>query len=235
MSWRPAAAAAADLLPDLAMAPLRDLRVEHAGSRRLLRFTAEVVNLGEGPFELRGTRATPDAPMDTVTQRIFDDAGGWRNLPTPASMVFAGDGHDHWHVRDLERYTLTPRDRLDELGVGAKQGFCFFDNHPYLLSQPGAPPGPQYPGCGAADDTVVTMGLSVGWGDVYGWHLPGQYIDITGLAPGAYRLHATADPGGWFAEARDDNNATSIELLYDGADVIVLASQVMLAPVMAQP
>ena len=40
----------------------------------------------------------------STTQRIFDDAGGYRDGPTSASMYFGGDGHNHWHVQDLEDF-----------------------------------------------------------------------------------------------------------------------------------
>jgi hypothetical protein len=236
----PPARAASDLLPDLAMAPLRDVRVQSAGGRQLLRFTAEIVNLGAGPFELTGTRpSTADPLITTVTQRVLDDAGGARTVGTPAVMEFAGDGHSHWHVRDLERYELLPLDGPDTLGLGAKQGFCFFDNNRYQPGLPGHPSSPVYLECGGPADTSVTMGLSVGWGDVYGWDLPGQFIDITGLPPGAYRLRAVANPEGWFEEQRRDNNDTTLVILWDGRQAwegrALMALPLVLSGAAAQP
>jgi len=55
------------------------------------------------------------------------------------------------------------------------------------------------------------MGLSVGWGDRYGWTLSDQYVDITGLAVGKYRLRATADALGYFSEAGRTNNQTWVD------------------------
>jgi hypothetical protein len=49
------------------------------------------------------------------------------------------------------------------------------------------------------------------------------WIDITGLKSGRYRLTATADPGGWFVEANDANNATWLNLKLTGAGVSVLS------------
>ena len=51
-------------------------------------------------------------------------------------MKYAGDGHDHWHVRRILSYHLwstrgTSRD--------AKIGFCFFDTNRRNTSLPGAP------------------------------------------------------------------------------------------------
>ncbi len=56
------------------------------------------------------------------------------------------------------------------------------------------------------------MGLSVGWGDMYGYSLPGQYIDITGLTAGRYRLKATADLSDWFKEGSESDNSTWVDI-----------------------
>ena len=57
-------------------------------------------------------------------------------METNATVVYAGDGHDHYHVRRMMSYHLwstrgTLRDR--------KIGFCFFDTNPRYLSLPRAP------------------------------------------------------------------------------------------------
>ena len=56
------------------------------------------------------------------------------------------------------------------------------------------------------------MGISVGWGDRYGSGLPDQYIDVTDLNSGNYRLIATADAGNRFAESNETNNTTWVDL-----------------------
>jgi Lysyl oxidase len=222
-----------DLLPDLAMAPLRDIQLDTLsdGTRRL-RFTAEIINIGSGPFEVRAERpSTSQQEITNVRQRIADSQGGRRELVTTATLVFGGDGHNHWHVRDLEQYVLTPIGDSTSLGVGAKSGFCFFDNSRRQPPPPGAPSTPVYLGCGGSQDLVIDMGLSIGWGDVYLFVLPDQYIDITGLPPGRYRLTATADPSGWFVEQDEANNATAIEILVTETSAIILSHQVYLGQV----
>jgi len=65
---------------------------------------------------------------------------------------------------------------------------------------PGVPSSQVYTGCGKNPNTLrVRMGLSRGWGDLYRSSLPDQYIDITGLVSGSYRLTATADAANWFS------------------------------------
>ncbi len=211
-------AAAADRLPDLAMVKLRNLTIDNtADGRRLLRFTTIVINIGVGRFELQGQRAnTSDALMD-VSQRIFDDAGGFRVVPTTAVMYYAGDGHTHWHVRDLENYKLIRVDNGVKVGTGVKRGFCFYDNYRYNLTFAGAPQSPFYLGCSRDPSALgLRMGLSVGWGDRYAYTLPDQYIDITGLGAGRYRLRATADLNNWFVEGNETNNTTSVDIQLKG-------------------
>jgi hypothetical protein len=210
----PAAGAAADRLPDLRMARLHDLSIDTATrpGRRLLRFTTIIVNVGAGPFETIGRRPDTSTPLLTVRQRIFTTAGSSRDVNTPAVMFWAGDGHDHWHVRDVEAYRLSRLDNGRRVGTGAKHGFCYFDNTPYRLWLPGAPSASVYGGCGTAGDLRVTTGISVGWGDIYPAGIAFQWIDITGLKSGRYRLRATADPANWFAETNDTNNSTWVDL-----------------------
>lgn len=217
-------------LPDLAMAPLRDFRLQVTpAQRRLLRFTAEIVNLGRGPFELSAQRASADEQtMTQVQQHVIDQAGNWRSVPVDTTMYFAGDGHLHWHVRDLEQYHLESIDDAATLGVSAKGGFCFSDNRLEQAALADTPPEPHYQSCGMASDLAVNMGLSVGWGDIYAADLPDQYIDITDIPPGNYRLRATADPNHLFVEQATENNATSIVLKLDRASVQALDHSVFL-------
>jgi hypothetical protein len=216
LAW-PGLAEAADRLPDLGMARLGDIKVEKtADGRRLLRFTTVIVNVGSGPFEIRGARASASEPEMATVQRILDSAGGFREVATGARMFFAGDGHDHWHVRDLESSELVRLDNGVKVGTGAKFGFCFFDNVAYRLTLPGAPSSAVYPGCGNSSSLSVTMGVSVGWGDEYSWRLPNQYVDISGLGAGRYRLRVTADAPGFFVEANESNNATWVDLQIKG-------------------
>lgn len=210
----PARAAAADRLPDLAMAPLKDFRIEKTSdNRRLLRYTATIVNIGRGPFQAEGSRADTSQPNMSVMQRIFNDAGGSSTRTTAATMYFAGDGHSHWHVRDLEVSSLDRLDNGVKVGSGAKHGFCFFDNVAFRLALAGAPSSAFYRTCGTTGTVLTqTMGLSVGWGDAYYYYLVDQWVDITNVGAGRYRLTTTADPVNWFSESNDANNATWTDL-----------------------
>jgi Lysyl oxidase len=211
------AGAATDLLPDLRMARLQNLGIQSASSRKLLRFDSIIVNVGAGPFEARGSRPDKTSSM-TVSQRIYDKAGGYRDRATTATMYFAGDGHTHWHVRDLQTYELIRLDNGKKVGTGAKHGFCFFDNYPF-----GSDKDKYYLSCGNNPDALqVRMGLSRGWGDRYGAGIVDQYIDITGLTSGKYKLQATADAANWFSESNNTNNFTWVDIQISGNSVRVI-------------
>jgi hypothetical protein len=87
----------------------------------------------------------------------------------------------------------------------------------------GAPSAPVYGGCGSVGDLRVKTGLSVGWGDTYPAGIAFQWIDITGLKAGRYRLRAIADPANWFAETNNANNSTWVDLKLTGAGIRVVA------------
>jgi hypothetical protein len=224
---KPAEAVDSDnlLLPDLGMAKLQDLKIQKTSDgRKLLRFSSIVVNVGVGPFEVRGQRPDTTVSTMTTTQRVFDGAGLYLDHPTDAIMYYSGDGHDHWHVQDLEDFELIRKDNGKLVGTGAKHGFCFYDNYRYGSTQD------QFytrrtspPACGQySSDLKVTMGLSVGWGDIYNYTLPDQYIDVTGLKSGRYRLWATADADNWFLESDDSNNFTWVEIQLKSSSVRVV-------------
>jgi hypothetical protein len=66
------------------------------------------------------------------------------------------------------------------------------------------------------------MWLSVGWGDLYKYVLPDQYVDITSLPDGTYRLWGTADQSNWFLESSNSNNSTWADLGISGNTVTLL-------------
>ena len=81
-----------------------------------------------------------------------------------------------------------------------------------------------YTWCGNDPSALnATMGLSRGWGDLYGSGTVGQYIDITNLASGRYKLQATADESDWFSESDNTNNFTWVEIQISGNTVSVIA------------
>jgi len=210
-----------DVLPDLGMARIANVQIETTSGRKLLRFSTTIVNVGAGNFEVTGRRPDTSTTDMTVTQRIYDSAGGYRDRSTNATFFYSGDGHNHWHVRDLEDYELFRSGDGGFVAAGEKMGFCFYDNVEY-----GATTDPYYgPGCanGQPNALSVTMGLQRGWGDLYPASTVGQYIDITDVPDGEYRLRITADGTDRFLEEDETNNVTWADLRITGTTVQVLA------------
>jgi Lysyl oxidase/S-layer homology domain len=197
--------AASDRLPDLRAAHVRDLRIVKSGSRRLLRFTGIMWNSGQGPFEIRASRRTRTSSAWDIDQIVFDTAGRTHRVQTNAAMRYAGDGHDHWHVRRMLSYHLWgSRGTLRD----SKIGFCFFDTNLMDGSLPRSPAGPVYREsmCGKRASLKTRNGISVGWGDKYPWNFAYQWIDITGLPGGTYTIRSAVDLYGNFVERSDTNN-----------------------------
>jgi Lysyl oxidase len=214
------AGAATDRLPDLGMDKLTNIQIQNqTNGQRWLRFDTKVVNIGAGAFEARGSRPDTSTPTMSVNQRIFDDAGGHRDVSTAAKMYYAGDGHNHWHLRNLETYWLIRLADGVKVGTGAKQGFCVFDNYRF-----GSTASRFYLGCAKDQPNAlsVTMGLSRGWGDIYDWSTVGQYINVTNLPDGRYKLKAQADHNNWFQESNNSNNVTWADVQIAGNTVSVL-------------
>lgn len=225
------------LLPDLVVRKLDECvpsarpcfsinRTEQPGVKKL-KFPAVTANLGAGPFELRGERWTRTSVGWAATQRIRYSSGDRRDIAAGgAKFYFAGDGHKHWHVRDLDSYAL-----LDASGtwvrVGEKHGFCFEDNTTYRdwPGNPAHPASPADPGvyrhetsCGEGQPqaTSIVHGVSVGWADTYPTRLPDQYINVTGVPDGVYTVRVTSDQGNWFRETDERNNSASVQITIRG-------------------
>jgi hypothetical protein len=223
------ATSGADLLPDEAMTKLRSFHVDTTTipGHTLLRFTTESVNIGAGPLELRGSRPNTSTQTMSVVQRIYDDAGGFRSVSVPSFMFWAGDGHNHWHVNDFISTELDRTDNGVKVGNYAKEGFCLTDSNAFNLSLPGAPGSKAYKGCvmGGQTSLAVKMGISVGWGDRYGYKLAFQWIDITGLSPGRYKLTGAVDEQNYYLESNETNNTTWTILQLNGNNTVTVIQQ----------
>jgi hypothetical protein len=215
-------------LPDLAVLAPRDFRIVVRDSgRRLLRFTTIIVNIGKGPFQLSGYDDDGFAAKKdilSVNQQILEPDGTFSRHHTAATMFWSGDGHDHWHVTDLQ---VSKLQNLEDEDVGSikKVGFCFVDNYRYGSAKP-----PHYTQaisiCQTKGNGRVPMGVSRNWGDTYPSTFKYQWVDITDLPNGDYRLRVIADPadvpGGLFIESNETNNVGWAKIRIQGKSVEVL-------------
>src|SRR5271166_184040 len=121
-----------------------------------------------------------------------------------ASMAYSNaDGHHHWHLKSIAKYSLWNGDKTAEVAPSQKVGFCLEDS---LHVEPTGPANPVYapfePPYGRLcrrfepDATEVFEGISPGWEDMYSREIAFQWVDVSDLAPGEYWLREDVDPEG---------------------------------------
>lgn len=201
-----------DLVADSPGAPLAPVVYDDgAGPRLLMRFDGFVHNAGLGALEIQANSRS-GATMTNVRQRIYDSVSGyadWVNAPTPQVLFETDDDHDHWHLKNIARYSLWNLEGTAEVAPAQKVGFCLIDSQRRETHGPGSP---QYTEsgndfCEQENSTAgsVAMGVSGGWRDVYHKYLAFQWVDVSDVAPGSYRLRAEIDPEGRIRESNEVN------------------------------
>jgi hypothetical protein len=171
------------------------------GVRRLIRFDFTTPNLGDGDLIIGDPTLHPE----------------WFQW---------GLCHNHWHFREYAAYRLwtvagyvqwqaaraeDPNATADQalaahpalrsaFVAGHKQGFCAKDVDWYLLVPS------HFPSC-------ATQGITAGWADRYSGALDGQFVDVTGVAPGPYVLEAEVNPQHFYIEKSYSNNAGAVVLV----------------------
>jgi hypothetical protein len=184
------------------------------GIRPYLRFGATISNIGAGDFILDIRRSWPVSDDWVVRQRIPEAGGGFTERVTGAGMIFGGDRHEHWHVRDIEEHRLERIDTGEVLARVVKQGFCFFDVTTVQPPMDGAPTTAQWleEACGNRISTSLLTGLSVGWSDVYPPDMIEQHMELDGIPDGTYRIREIADPLDLIEELDETNNETWVDV-----------------------
>lgn len=106
------------------------------------------------------------------------------------------DCHMHHHFADYARYELV--DSAGNVVTARKQSFCVQD---IRVVQNGAP---------SRGYNCAFQGLSRGWSDAYTRYTACQWIDVTGLASGAYTLRVLVNPARTLVESNYDNNVFEV-------------------------
>jgi hypothetical protein len=180
---------------------------------RCLRFTNDIANVGAGPLELQ-FRLDPLASGLCIVEQVIHRTDGSSRVKPIVDGCELHANHGHFHFNGFAKYELFAFDpsqpayrSCQPVAVGRKVGFCVTDVDPESVStrydaatvQPIQPRTYRFPNCNLpsrldANGLENVMGVSQGWGDVYTWDLPDQFIEITGLAPGKYDVVSTANP-----------------------------------------
>lgn len=180
---------------------------------RVVRFDGHVTNIGPGVLDIYGDPRLSDPTDPTshdVWQRVWNGEE-WERLAKPPVRFEGADGHDHFHLMQIARYSMWDVHQAYEVAPGEKIGFCLFDSEP--ISDEEESVNPEYLSndgwfCrqGAPLAETVRMGISPGWRDLYDFTLALQWIDVSNVAPGLYWLANESDPFDQISEADEANN-----------------------------
>ena len=193
------------------LAPFEFRITTSAGGQKLLRFTTVIVNIGPGPFQLYGYDEDGAAKIGDTLGPPADHAhrtGPASVRDTTATMFWAGDGHNHFHVDGLPAVRDPDSSTARRPSQRREDRFCFLDSYRYGSTLAGLLHVGRSTSASTAPNGQVPMGISRRWGDIYRSTIAFQWIDITGLPSGDYRIKVIADPprktGGRFLEVERD-------------------------------
>jgi len=172
--------------PDLVMDPQRFVAQMEIVDRY---FAPDDCAIAEGVVGGSGYRRLLRFDTVLMNRGGGDLVVGDRSDPTnPYAEFFVFHAcHGHYHIKDFSIYELlTPGS--DVAVQGTKQGFCFEDSFKYE------------DGGKSHGYDCHEQGITSGWGDWYYKQLVGQWIDITGVHEGDYRVRVTLNKAGIFDE-----------------------------------
>jgi hypothetical protein len=127
----------------------------------------------------------------------------------PDARFEYGTCHMHYHFRGYADYRLVDATGR-EAGMGHKQSFCLLDSGQWMGMGRVVPLREWY--------TCNDQGIHAGWFDLYDRALDCQYIDITGIAPGTYRVRARINELHTLTESNYDDNETTQEVTIPAED-----------------
>ena len=153
--------------------------------------------------------------MTVTGQRIYRSDSSFRddNSRHPPIHFENSDAHRHWHLRGAARYSLWDEAGSAEVAPASKVGFCLLDSVRVDSFAPSARytrSATQYCGQNQPNVTQVFEGISPGWLDLYPADLPFQWVDVSDVAPGRYRLGADVDPDDFVIEGNEGNNGPAL-------------------------
>ena len=192
--------------------------------RVLYRFDTVIYNQGGGALDVYRGANDPTTfqkiwPSGTPENALSEVPTGGINLGAAGQIRYSSvTGHNHFHTQLVAAYELdTTAGALVTKAAKNTAGFCLYDSW-VSDSQPTGyfadgtichPQTPDYTG-------VVREGISPQYGDFYGSQLTDQWVDVTDVTPGSYRLRATVDPDGLYTESDEGDNTTTANVVIPG-------------------
>ena len=178
----------------------------------LMGFRSSIRNVGNGPLDISGNPQLDDqadATSHDAWQRTRDDDNEWVKLTKPPIRFETADNHDHFHLMRAAEYSLWDKTGRTRLQTAPKVGFCLIDTEPSF----GYGGTPQYiDNCAQYNPsaTDLRMGISPGWMDSYPAEFTFQWVDISDVQPGRYRLAGEVDPDDLIWESDETNNGIAM-------------------------
>lgn len=197
------------LLPDLVPGQPSQLRETYRAQGRVISFTTEVGNIGDGPLLIQGHTVTTSQGTKTQGLQVIRKRDGSECQRLAGYFVFH-PAHFHWHFERFVGYELR-KDSVDGLLVagGTKTTFCLIDvGNLHGYGPVNFPQQTVGNNCGPEG----RQGISVGWKDIYLFNYADQYVQLDRdvpygpVPPGAYILVNHVDPDGLLWEKDTSNN-----------------------------
>lgn len=215
-----------DVNPPLAVGPVAPVscaadETAEGGAVRCLRFSTGPANAGRGPFvvELEGGGGASARSGDAFQVIERGDGSTTRR---PAGTWEYHYTHGHNHYSEILTYLLfevvdAKTGRLKLSNPGVKSGFCPADQS--FADWRSFDQEPQFSSSGNCSSR---LGLSTGWGDVYRWQRPGQYVEFSDHGDGLYLVQSIVDLNGWVKESDETDNVAYALIEVAGDEVTIV-------------
>jgi len=202
-----------DLIPDLTPMKILNLGLYHNGDKETIRFTTTIVNIGDGPFEVKSRRISTDS--SEAYQNIYNDFGDVSNSKRIGEFVFHPT-HNHYHLDNVATYSIyqglddgTQGKYSQQLTTSNKVSFCMEDTIPLNPTVEGSQ---RFTKC-----NTDVQGISPGYADVYADYLPDQDLNVNDLeSDTVYYLEVNVNPKRNFIEKDLDNNIAWVSFTLEG-------------------
>lgn len=174
------------------------------GARVCLRFSAGPMNVGDGPLDL--LYAEVGAMEGDIVQRIHWSDG--RVEEVPGGTYHYHFEHKHYHHDSIggnELLRVEPDGSLTQVSSTPKTGYCmgdyFIADWRSFRNEAARTVDEQARSCGLTGPLGANLGLATGWGDVYGWSTPGNYVEFDGAGDGEYVVRMASNDDGDIVES----------------------------------
>lgn len=134
-----------------------------------------------------------------TTTRNYGTADLYVGSPDQREFFGYSSCHEHYHFERYAEYELLDEENECVVVPGHKQAFCLIDSSPFVVSS-----RPYY--------DCDNQGIQAGWQDVYTNDLDCQWVDITDVAPGEYRLRVRINGERLLPESDYTNNVDEVRV-----------------------